>query len=88
LLKNPPKKQIVVNNELAWQSMGEPRNSQELFVAVRRARNNLFHGGKYSTGLEADISRDQALLEEASWILHRALEASKDVERQFHAQPD
>jgi hypothetical protein len=64
--------------------MKPPANSVELLVAIRRARNNLFHGGKYSTGFEADISRDQALLEESRWVLHRALEASAQVQVYFN----
>lgn len=86
LLEAPPKKQVVINHELAWKPMGKPDTSQELFRAIRRARNNLFHGGKYSTGFEADVSRDQALLEEATWVLHKALEVSPRVHGHFHGE--
>jgi hypothetical protein len=84
LLENPPKKQVVANGGLGWKPMKPPSTSVELLVAIRRARNNLFHGGKYSTGFEADISRDQTLLEESRWVLHRALEASAQVQVYFN----
>jgi hypothetical protein len=72
--------------ELAGKAVANPSNVNELFGAIRRVRNNLFHGAKYSTGLEADTVRDQRLLEEASWVLHFALEEAEQIREQF-AQP-
>lgn len=50
LIGTPPKKQVVDGDDLDWQAVGKVTNVQELFVSVRRVRNNLFHGGKYRSG--------------------------------------
>jgi len=83
LLNNPPKKQVLVDGDLSWKVVANPSNVNELFGAIRRVRNNLFHGAKYSTGVEADAVRDQRLLEEASWVLHVALEEVEQIREQF-----
>ena len=64
LLKSkPPKKQVVSDGRLDWSDDNDTSfNLARIFVLVRRVRNNLFHGGKFQKGPEADISRDQELL--------------------------
>jgi hypothetical protein len=54
-----------------------------LFVVVRRIRNNLFHGGKYPSGPEPDLSRDEKLLMQAIRILEPALSARPDLHTIF-----
>ena len=45
LLSKPPSMQVV-DGALGWKKVPPPGNVQDLFGAVRRVRNNLFHGGK------------------------------------------
>ena len=59
LLSAPPKNQIL----------DDPR---ALFAAIRRVRNNLFHGGK-QFGQNTDTSRDVALLSQSTWVLLTAM---------------
>ena len=48
LRKKPPQKQIVRNNELCWEnSTPDLDDLNNLFLYIRRVRNNLFHGGKF-----------------------------------------
>ena len=47
-------------------------DAQSLFVAVRRARNNLFHGEKF-IGDPAGDERGAQLLTESLWVLELAL---------------
>jgi hypothetical protein len=82
-LSKPPKKQVLADGDLSWKAVANPSNVNELFGAIRRVRNNLLHGAKYSTGVEADAIRDQRLLEEASWVLHVALEEVEQIREQF-----
>lgn len=49
ILKNPPKKQIVKDGRLSWGTPPCINSSQCYFGAVRRVRNNLFHGGKFNS---------------------------------------
>jgi len=48
IIADPPKQQVLENGTLGWQSRASPENTSELLLAVRRLRNNLFHGGKVS----------------------------------------
>lgn len=47
LILTPPKRQIVDGSgNLGWMDTAEVSSVQDLIGAVRRVRNNLFHGGK------------------------------------------
>ncbi|MGD0076694.1 MAG: hypothetical protein ABSD31_20550, partial [Candidatus Binataceae bacterium] len=78
LLAKPPKKQIVVNGKLAWKCV-QVNDVQSLFDAVRRVRNNLFHGGKFSHDHVEDVSRNKELLEQARRILDLAVEKCAEL---------
>ena len=80
LLNNPPQKQIMKNNQLQWNGCSKPTNAKELISAVRRVRNNLFHGGK---GKSNDKDRDECLIAEAKCVLIKALERSQDLKQKF-----
>lgn len=77
LIKNPPKKQINDNGTLSWSkadSWNEKKPILEwLLLMIRRIRNNLFHGGKFSVGPVQDLARDQQLLECSLRILEKCL---------------
>lgn len=48
LVKEPPMVQIVKNGVLVWEKVQKPTHLNELIDCIKRVRNNLFHGGKYS----------------------------------------
>ena len=83
LIRRPPKRQINNNGQLAWQTTTQITDVNGLFLAVRRVRNNLFHGGKYPQGQLDDTSRNEKLLLQAKSVLERALEKSPEVKRFF-----
>jgi hypothetical protein len=93
LKENPPKKQIVLqqtdndnpNQKLTWQKddYNGKFDLKRALVLVRRIRNNLFHGGKFSSGYEEDISRDKKLLRFGMIILEECLENDRNVSHYF-----
>src|SRR5437868_5254313 len=50
LVSKPPKQQVLTAGGLGWRDLGAVKNTTELFVAIRRVRNNLAHGAKYQDG--------------------------------------
>ncbi|MNH75820.1 hypothetical protein D3C81_464360 [compost metagenome] len=91
LVNRPPKQQVMLPDEggLGWRETPVVRNSAELFVAIRRARNNLVHGAKYRDGATGHVDlvegseRDNMLLDQSLAVLGLALERSPDVQRFF-----
>lgn len=75
LVQNPPRKRIVRSGILEWKDMPKPQNTMEVLVAIRRVRNNLFHGDKGNPNL----SRNVQLFEACIAILDMALAANNDV---------
>ncbi|MDD0976908.1 hypothetical protein [Pseudomonas fontis] len=92
LLHSPPKLQVVLPNGggLGWREPPAVNNSVELFLAIRRARNNLVHGAKYrdrATGRVDPVDgseRDERLLDQALAVLGLALERNAKVRGFFH----
>lgn len=86
LLKEPPKTQIAIGNDLDWIET-VPGNGEfhERYVLrlVSTVRNNLFHGGKFSTRPVTDEGRNRDLLEAAMVVLKRCLELSRSVRAAF-----
>lgn len=77
LLDSPPKADLIDNGQYGFQPHATPPGSaQELFGAVRRVRNNLFHGGKY---FDNDKRRDRLFVREAIAVLLLAAEQHTDV---------
>lgn len=78
LLKYPPKKQIANKGILSWEKAPDISSSQDYFGAVKRVRNNLFHGGKFNgTFFEPDRSKN--LLEAVLCILEVARQRHKRI---------
>lgn len=75
-LNNPPKKQVLRNNMLAWDTVEPDHKSQtELILRlVCRVRNNLFHGGKFNGEWFAP-ERSDHLLRHGIAILRAAIAA-------------
>ncbi len=84
----PPWRQVVTTNGLAWDSsVGFRRleRMEQLLDLVRRVRNNLFHGGKFSDEVHSGPGRNEQLLRHSLAILHRCLELSQAVEAEYAA---
>ncbi len=77
MIAHPPKKQRVVNEQLVWEVVPADRGNftEDLLVYVRRVRNNLFHGGKFSRGW-LDPKRSETLIRHSLTILDACLELS------------
>ncbi|ASY74358.1 MULTISPECIES: hypothetical protein [Sinorhizobium/Ensifer group] len=78
ILSDPPKPEVI-DQSGAWGFAAKaaiPVSTQDLFGAVRRVRNNLFHGGKY---FDSEPKRDAALVAETIAVLLLAAEWEPDV---------
>lgn len=80
LMGHPPKKQRVVANRLVWKTVpaGGAGPTDDLLIYVRRVRNNLFHGGKYSRGW-IDPERSEPLIRHSLTVLEACLLLSERV---------
>lgn len=83
LISQPPKRQVICNNELSWEDENVPSTCKGLFLAIRRVRNNLFHGGKYPIGPIDEPSRNRDLIRACLNVLEKALEEDSEVRRWF-----
>ena len=69
--------------------MGVVNSTSDLFLALRRVRNNLVHGAKYQDGGagHADFvegsERNDALLDESMAVMSLALNARPDIYQFF-----
>ncbi len=70
---------------LVWERKFTPNNADELFVAVRRVRNNLLHGGKAGDpDYDPDEpDRNEKLIREAQWVIEQALLQMEEVKDHF-----
>lgn len=88
LLEHPPKTQVIRDGKLDWNEMQTKSDATEinrLGAAIRGMRNNLFHGGKFSNGIEEDIPRNFALLGYGMIILDEWLSLHDEVKANFLA---
>ena len=87
ILHCPPRKQVIRDDTLGWiEGMPTPRPGDRadlVLMLVRRVRNNLFHGGKFSHEW-FDPTRSEQLLTHSLRILHGCLEASAVVHDAYH----
>jgi hypothetical protein len=75
LREHPPKKQVVNNGNLEWAvrpAAGSP--IEDVLLSVRTVRNNVFHGGKFPTGIVEEPLRDRRLIEECLAVLNALLD--------------
>jgi hypothetical protein len=73
LLDRPPKKQAAASGRLHWEEAPRIASSQDYFGALKRVRNNLFHGGKFN-GEFFEPERSAKLLEAVLCVLKTARE--------------
>lgn len=90
LINHPPKKQVkLANGALGWKDMGSVESTADLFLALRRTRNNLAHGAKYQDGGagHADFiegsERDDVLLTQSIAVMTLALKTRPDIYQFF-----
>lgn len=84
LEEKPPRIQIQNNGKLDWcETPLEKGDIQGCADAVKRVRNNLFHGGKYPSGPVTDPSRDRELIRHSITVLKYLLELSNEVSRYY-----
>lgn len=70
ILENPPMKQIVEHSSVKWKEVSTNDTSiQALFGHIRRVRNNLYHGAKFSTTW-FDPVRSQKLISHSLKVLN------------------
>lgn len=86
LVEKPPKKQVkLADGSLGWRDMGKVTSTTELFLAVRRVRNNLMHGAKYQDAGDGrpdyveGSERNDALLRQALTVMEVALQGTPAV---------
>jgi len=88
LLDYPPRLQVQRAGRLGWKDVVRRPDESELTYlirAVRRVRNNLFHGGKFSDGSIENPHRNARLLRSSLDVLHAGLDlGAADVVRQFY----
>jgi len=70
--ENPPGQLALVDGQVQFVPVDPPGNGWELFQALKRARDNLFHGDK-----RHDNRRDSDLMIAGLFILNRAYEAAE-----------
>jgi hypothetical protein len=89
LRTHPPKKEIVLNGKTAWQdahkNISEHISAQEIFVFVRRVRNNLFHGSKFNLDW-FDADRSKKLIKCALDVLRAGLNCNHKVRQAFESE--
>ncbi|AUG05221.1 hypothetical protein [Pseudomonas sp. S09G 359] len=90
LIDHPPKKQVKLENgALGWKNVGSVENTRDLFLALRRTRNNLVHGAKYQDGGPGDTlfvegsERDDVLLTQSIAVMTLALKTNPDIHNFF-----
>ncbi len=75
LIADPPKNQTVKDGALQFTPSGPLKDIGGLIRAVKRVRNNLFHGGKRFPGSE----RDERLIRSATEVIDALIEANPVV---------
>jgi hypothetical protein len=82
LISQPPKRRVTRNDRLEWQEAQQVTDAASLFNAIRRARNNLYHGEKF-IGAPSPDNRDKRLLGESLWVLEFALSKNANLRTKY-----
>ena len=84
IINNPPKRRVLCGKVLAWENAAPPTDMLGLCNAMKRVRNNLFHGDKSNPGL----SRNVQLFEASNAILERLLNTNDSVKIEYESNED
>lgn len=79
LIAEPPMKRIQQGNTIGWKKSPTVTNMTALCLAIRRARNNLFHGDKANPNL----LRNRHLFNACNAALDAMLEAHQRVRTEY-----
>ncbi len=85
IMTNPPKKQIIENGLIKWipATPSTQLFADELFIYIRRVRNNLFHGGKFNGHWFAP-ERSKNLMQSSIIILESCIDHVERVSEAFN----
>ncbi len=85
ILNQPPKKQFIAGGLLEWRdaSASTGNTADDLFVYIRRVRNNLFHGGKFNGHWFAP-ERSEKLMKSSLAVMLWAIELEPNVKEAYH----
>lgn len=88
LIDNPPLHQVVRPDEtLGFQKKPYTISTiEELLRAVRRVRNNLFHGAKTPFGPMNDPNRNKRLISASLTVFEALLDSCPKIKEKFEAQ--
>ncbi len=73
------------NESPHWQPCKVIETPQEFLDAVRRVRNNLFHGGKSPNGPMNDRLRNEQLIKASTRVLEMLLAECSNIKDEFEA---
>lgn len=75
LLDEPPKRLVLDGKDPSWREVrrGHQADIRFIFEAVKRARNNLFHGGKWITSPQR-VDRNRIVVSDALNVLRALLD--------------
>ncbi len=84
LMEQPPKRQVINEQKsLSWEKVGAASNIQDFVGALRRVRNNLFHGGKSG---DPDRDRNDALVKDALFAVDAILQYDSELQMMFEGK--
>ncbi len=86
ILDNPPKAQINIDDHIEWENRPASQGSRvkDLFVYIKRIRNNLFHGGKFTNGILEEFDRDLLLVKHGLKILKSSIELDSNIRNTYY----
>jgi len=86
-VEHPVRKQVVsVSNQLIFQDAAYDHNRVPFIwslMMIKRARNNLFHGGKYIDQVVEDEIRNKTLIQHSMKILNECLKLDNNTTYYF-----
>lgn len=85
-LDTPPKLLKEVDGEIVWEGRifdEDTPDIEKLSFAVKSARNNLFHGGKFNGTVEEGATRNFMLLEHGLVLLNYWVTLNGDIKNSF-----
>lgn len=83
IIENPPKNQIVRNGKIEWEPSRLLLQNRDLFLMIRRTRNNLFHGGKGGDFEPYNQYRNERLFRACIEILLKSLSYDEKLKEKF-----
>ncbi len=86
ILNNPPKKQVIQDNQLIWIDSLVTQQSvvKQLNIYIRRIRNNLLHGGKFNGNYTPEVSKNYMLLKSAIIIMNYWINLDNEIKELFN----